>query len=365
MLSVAHASIRTITPYVPGKAAIVGHDEVIKLSSNEAALGPSPKAIAAYHESANGAIHRYPDGSATPLREALGAVHGMDPARIVCGAGSEELLSLLVHAYAEPGAEVLYSQHGFLMYPAAALRVGAVPVAAPERELCAEVNGLLHAVTPRTRVVLLANPNNPTGTYLPRDALHRLRAGLRDDILLVVDGAYAEYVEAADYDDGRDLVDTAPNTVICRTFSKIHGLAGLRVGWAYCPEHVVDIVHRIRGPFNVSGPAIAAACAALEDPDFCIAQRAHTSYWRKWLVAELAELGLEAPTSVANFQLVGFGSEARADAVYHALQVRGIIVRQMQAYLLPAYLRVTIGTEKEMRAFVKALISSLERVCFK
>ena len=252
------AGIMDIAPYVGGKDTIEGRATVMKLSSNEGALGPSPKAQAAYAKAA-AELHRYPDGGTEKLRAALGRHYGLDPARIVCGCGSDELLNLLVRAYCGPGDELLYSQYGFLMYALAAKGAGATPIAAPERELAADIDALLARVTPRTRILLLANPNNPTGTLLPAAAVRRLQAGLPPDVLLVLDSAYAEYVGDPGYEDGAGLVAAHGNVVMLRTFSKIYGLAALRIGWAYAPPAVVDVLHRLRGPFNTAAPAQAAA----------------------------------------------------------------------------------------------------------
>src|SRR5207244_3140566 len=252
--------ILDISPYIGGEAKAEGFDRPIRLASNESALGPSPKAMAAYRALA-GEIHRYPDGSAAELREALGRHHELDPERIVCGAGSDELIGLLLRAYAGPGDEVLYSQHGFLMYPIGAKAVGATPVAVPERALTADVEGFLARVTERTRVVFIANPNNPTGTYLSVNEMARLHAGLPPHVVLAIDAAYAEFVNRNDYDAGTALVDRAENVVMLRTFSKIYALAGLRLGWAYCTPAIADVLNRIRGPFHINAAALAVAAA--------------------------------------------------------------------------------------------------------
>src|SRR5438874_9618173 len=255
-----------IAPYIGGESKAEGVARPIRLASNESALGPSPKAVAAYKALADD-MHRYPDGGAAGLRAALGRHHGLDPARIVCGAGSDELIALLQRGYAGPGAEVLYSRHGFLMYPIGALAVGATPIAVPERDLTADVDGILARVTERTRIVFIANPNNPTGTYLSADEMARLHAGLPPHVVLAIDAAYAEFVNRNDYDAGTALVDRAENVVMLRTFSKIYALAGLRLGWAYCPPAIADVLNRVRGPFNVAAPALAAGIAAVEDAE--------------------------------------------------------------------------------------------------
>src|SRR5215813_11053177 len=294
--------ILEIAPYVAGDAKVSGVERPIRLASNESALGPSAKAIAAYGALA-GEIHRYPDGNAQALREALGRRHGLDPARIVCGAGSDELITLLLRCFAGPGDEVLYSRHGFLMYPINAMAVGATPIAAPERELATDVDAILARVTERTRVVFIANPNNPTGTYLSAQELVRLHAGLRPSVLLVIDAAYAEFVNRNDYEPGIALVNRADNVVMLRTFSKIYALAGLRLGWAYCPPAVADVLNRVRSPFNVSAAAQAAGIVAVQDVEALNRARAHNERWLPWFSERLAALGMPPTPSVANFVL--------------------------------------------------------------
>src|SRR6201982_2670597 len=269
---VPRPGILDISPYVGGEANVAGVERPLRLASNESALGPSAKAIAAYRALA-GEIHRYPDGNAEQLREALGQRHGLDPARIVCGAGSDELITLLLRCYAGPGDEVLYSRHGFLMYPINALAVGARPVAAPERDLTVDVDALLARVTERTRIVFIANPNNPTGTYLGAPEIARLHAGLPSAVVLAIDAAYAEFVNRNDYEPGAALVDRAENVVMLRTFSKIYALAGRRLGWSYCPPASADVLNRRRSPFNINAPALAAGVAAIED--VAAVERAH------------------------------------------------------------------------------------------
>ena len=343
--------ILDIAPYVGGEANVEGVQRVIRLASNENALGPSPQAVEAYTALA-GELHRYPDGGSVALREALAELHGLDSDRIVCGAGSDELISLLVRSYAGPGDEVLYSAHGFLMYPIAAKSAGATPVRAPESNLTADVDALLSQVGERTRLVFLANPNNPTGTYLGGGELRRLHAGLPAGCILVIDSAYAEYVEAEDYEDGAALVREAENVVMTRTFSKIYGLAALRLGWAYCSRPVADVLNRVRGPFNVSQPALSAGLAALGDQAHIAASRAHNSRCRAWFSETASALGVAVLPSVANFVLLGVED---ADDLRLFFKSQGILTRQMSAYGLPSHLRVTIGTEDEMQAVVEAL----------
>jgi histidinol-phosphate aminotransferase len=348
--------ILEIEPYVGGKSELAGPARVIKLSANESALGPSGKAVAALQDAAL-ASHRYPDGAAVRLRAAIGRRFQLDPAQIVCGAGSDELIQLLLRAYAGPGDEVVYSAHGFLMYKLGALGVGAMPVAAPERGLRADVDALLARVGSRTRMMFVANPNNPTGSYLTADELARLHQELPDDVLLVIDAAYAEYVRANDYGTGLELVDRADNVVMTRTFSKLFGLAALRLGWLYGPPPVVDVINRLRGPFNVGTPAQVAGIAALEDLDHQERSRAHNERWLPWLAGALADLGLRVHPSIANFVLVEFDPEGprTAPAASAWLENQGIIARPMAAYGLPDCLRLSVGLEAENRAVVDSL----------
>ncbi len=345
-----------ISPYVPGKSTAPGVAKVFKLSSNETPLGPSEKAIAAYNETGRH-LEDYPDGSAAELREAIGASLGLDPARIVCGAGSDDLLNLIARAYLKDGDEAVHATHGFLVYPIATLASGAKPVVAPETDYTANVDHLLAAVTPKTKVLFLANPNNPTGTYIPFDEVKRLHKGLPPHVLLVLDAAYAEYVDRNDYESGIELVATSENVVMCRTFSKIYGLAALRLGWMYGPAHVVDAINRIRGPFNVNAPAIAAGVAAIRDSAHVERARAHNTKWLGWLTQEIGKLGLTVTPSVANFVLIHFpetkGRTAKeADAF---LTQRGLVLRAVGGYKLPNALRMTVGSEEANRLVVQAL----------
>ena len=296
-----------IEAYVPGATAAPGKGVPIKLSSNESALGASPKAIEAYRK-AGESLERYPDGSASQLRHALAATFGLNADRIVCGAGSDEILSLIATGYLGPGTEALFSEHGFLVYRIVTLANEATPVLAPDKALTTDVDAFLARVSERTRVVFLANPNNPTGTYIPFDEVRRLHRGLPEHVLLVLDAAYAEYVRRNDYEAGVELVSASQNVVMARTFSKAYGLAGLRIGWAYCPEAVADVLNRIRGAFNVTGGAIAAATAALADPGHVEKAVEHNDRWLPWLTRELTQLGLEVTPSVGNFLLVGSDS---------------------------------------------------------
>ena len=344
-----------ISAYVPGDDRSPAA-RVFKLSSNETPLGPSPLAVEAYRANAD-RLHVYPEGSARVLREAIAACYGLNPERIVCGNGSDELLTLLAQTYLSPGDEAIFTQHGFLVYRIAILASGGVPVVAPERNETANVDAILAAVTPRARLVYLANPNNPTGTYLPHDEVRRLHAGLPENVLLVLDAAYAEYVRRNDYSSGVELAAEAANVVMTRTFSKIYGLANLRIGWAYGPASVVDALNRTRGPFNVSGPALAAGSAALADRAHLDRAVAHNAEWLNWLAAEIEGLGLRVTPSIANFLLVHFpAGEGRGAAAADAfLRERGLVLRRVAGYGLPDALRLTVGSAEANRAVVAAL----------
>jgi len=357
---VPRPGILEIAAYVGGRSKAEPGQRVIKLSSNESGIGPSPKAVEAFKATAD-SMHRYPEGTAHDLRQAIAERFDVPADRIVCGAGSDELIHLLTTSYAAPGDEVLYSEHGFLVYPISANAAGATPVKAPERDLTTDVDALLAAVTPATKIVYIANPNNPTGTYLPAADVARLHAGLPGHVLLVLDAAYAEFVNAADYEAGFRLVEQAENVVMLRTFSKLYGLAALRLGWAYCPAGVADVLNRVRGPFNVSTAAQAAGVASLKDGDFLEHARRHNEAWRAWLTGRLSQLGLQVTPSVANFLLVRFPDEpgrtaAEADAY---LTGRGILLRRVTAYGLPQHLRISIGTGEECELAAAAIADFL------
>lgn len=357
------SGILGISPYVGGEASAGGVARVIKLASNEGALGPSPRAVEAYRNEALN-LHRYPDGSSWSLRHTIARTHGLNPERIVCGAGSDELMALLANAYADEGTEVLYSRHGFLVYDIVARVAGATPVMVPDQNLTADVDALLAAVTDRTRIVFLANPNNPTGTYLPRTEVERLHAGLPERVLLVLDAAYAEYMDEEDYAAGQDLVERTSNVVMTRTFSKIYALGGLRLGWAYGPAAVIDVLNRVRSPFNVNRAAQAAGVASLEDTEFFAQSRQHNRVWRQWLTDRLRGVGYEVRPSCTNFLLVSFDGlpddRCNAEAARLALKSQGILVRQMNAYGLPNCLRLSIGTKDEMPVVADAFAAWLE-----
>ena len=356
------AGVHHIDAYVPGDDRSPAA-KVFKLSSNETPLGPSPLAVEAYRANAD-KLHVYPDGSARILREAVAAAYGLNPDRIVCGNGSDELLTLLAQTYLSPGDEAIFSEHGFLVYRIAILAAGATPVVAPERQETASVDAILAAVTPRTRIVYLANPNNPTGTHLAHDEVKRLHAGLPGGVLLVLDAAYADYVRRNDYSSGVELAAEAENVVMTRTFSKIFGLANLRIGWAYGPATVIDALNRTRGPFNVNGPALAAGAAALSDRTHLERAVAHNSEWLAWLTAELSALGLRVTPSIGNFLLIHFPADQRRGAVEADafLRGRGYVLRRVAGYGFPDALRMTVGSEEANRGVVAALSEFLARV---
>ena len=348
--------VMDIHAYIPGKSAAPDNVKLYKLSANETPLGPSDAAKTAYSALAN-TLEDYPDGSASELREAIGKVHGLNPNSIVCGSGSDELLSLLCQTYLGQGDEAIYSQHGFLVYKIGILASGATPVVAAEKDYTTDVDAILAAVTERTRVVFLANPNNPTGTYIPMSEVRRLHEGLPPSVLLVLDAAYAEYVRRNDYEAGIELVGNNENVVMTRTFSKIYGLAALRIGWMYAPDHIVDAINRVRGPFNVNAAAIAAAKAAIEDRNLVDRAIAHNDEWLVWTSEQLEALGLKVTPSVGNFILIHFGDEAgkgaaEADAF---LTERGFVLRRVVPYGFDNAIRMTIGTEEANRGVVAAL----------
>ena len=348
------ADVLRISAYVGGESKIPGVNRIVKLSSNEGAFGPPPAAQAAFARVA-AEIHRYPDGGSAELRRAIGARFGLPPERIVCGTGSDELIQHLCLIYGGPGTDIIMSMHGFSMYQIAGTYAGSRVLKTPERNLTADVDAMLAAVSPATRIVFLANPNNPTGSLLPQSEVERLRHGLPDEVLLVLDAAYAEYVARPDYDAGAKLVDAGDNTVMLRTFSKVFGLGGMRVGWAYAPPGVVDALNRVRGVFNVNIAAQAAAVAALAEPGWVERSVAHTAEWREKLRAALEAAGIKTWPSEGNFFLADFATAARADAANAWLKSRGIIVRAMGSYDLPHCLRITVGTAEECAMVADAL----------
>jgi len=358
---VPRPGILGISPYVGGESKIAGANRIIRLASNESALGPSPKAVAAYRALAT-EIFRYPDGASVELRQTIARHFKLDPERIVCGTGSDELIALLGKCYAGPGDEVIHTRHGFAMFPLAAQSAGATPISVPEKNLTADIDAILAHVNERTKLIFLANPNNPTGTYVPRSEVERLYRALPKSCVLVLDGAYAEFVDRPDYEPGLALASSEPNVVMLRTFSKIHALAGLRIGWSYSSAAIADVFNRTRGTFNVGLPSAAAAIASLDDTASLERARAHNLRWRPWLEEQIRAIGLEISPTVANFVLVKFGAAPKdAPAAREFLKSRFILVRQMGSYLLPDYLRITVGTEDENRAVVAALADFVGR----
>ncbi|OSP56485.1 histidinol-phosphate transaminase [Pseudoruegeria sp. SK021] len=348
--------IMEIALYEGGADKIPGVQQVIKLSSNENPYGPSPRAIEAATRSL-AAMHRYPPTDHAELRQAIGDVLGLDPSRLICGAGSDEIIAFLCQAYAGPGDEVLYPEHGFLMYKISALAAGATPVAAPETARRTDVDALLAAATDRTRLVFVANPNNPTGTMVGMEELTRLAEGLPPAALLVLDGAYAEFVDG--YDGGAALIDARDNVVMTRTFSKLYGLGGLRIGYGYGPKAVIDVLNRVRGPFNLSQTQQAAATAAIADTDYADYCRAETAKWRDWLAQALEAVGVPSDPSFGNFILARFADAAEAEACDRKLQENGLIVRRVAGYGLPHCLRISIGDEAACRR-VAAVIAAFK-----
>ncbi len=349
--------IMDIAPYVPGRSTSDSGAPVVKLSSNENPLGTSPQAEAAFVAHV-GDLARYPDAGAALLREAIAAHHDLDPARVIYGTGSDEILHLIAGAYAGPGDEVIQVRYGFAVYEIATRRVGATLVIADDRDHATNVDAILAAVTDRTRIVFVANPNNPTGTYAPASEIARLHAGLPSHVMLVLDQAYAEYLSPEEDDGGLDLARTQPNVIVTRTFSKIHGLAAERVGWGYGSAEAIGAMHRIRAPFCCTTAGQEAAVAALGAADFIAASREHNRVWRAWFNAEIAKLGnagLRAVPSAANFVLVLFDGAVTAEAAYKALMERGYIVRWLPGQGLGNGLRITIGTEEETRGVMAAL----------
>ncbi|HEV2569772.1 histidinol-phosphate transaminase [Sphingomonas sp.] len=349
--------IMDIAPYVPGRATTDDGRKVAKLSSNENPLGTSPAAKDAFRWAAD-SLERYPDASGAIVREAIAAKYGLDPARVIYGNGSDEILHLAAGAYAGAGDEVIFVRYGFAVYEIAARRVGAVPVIAPDKDYATDVDAILGCVTERTRIVYVANPNNPTGTYAAREEIARLHAALPDNVLLVLDHAYSEYLEDGEDDGGLELAKTASNVLVTRTFSKIYGLAAERIGWGYASAEIVQAMHRIRLPFNITIAGQQAAVAALHDEAFVAQSKAHNSKWRAWFaeqVASLGNAGVRAVPSKANFLLVLFEGRLTAEQAYKGLMDAGYITRWLPGQKLGHGLRITIGTEAEMLGLTEAL----------
>lgn len=348
------AGVMAIDAYVPGKSKVGNNASALhKLSSNETPFGASPNAITAFKE-AGQALELYPDPTSNRLRQAIAGVYGLNHNQIICGTGSDEILSLLAYAYLSEGDEAIFTEHGFLVYKIAIQAAGATPVVAPETNATADVDAILACVTKRTKMVFIANPNNPTGTYLPFDEVRRLHSALPSHVMLVLDAAYAEYVRRTDYEAGIELVSTNENVVMTRTFSKVYGLAFLRLGWAYAPDHVIDALNRIRGPFNVNGAAIEAGIAAIEDRAFLEAAITHNEEWLPKVTKALETIGLNVTPSAGNFVLMHFAenSTKNAEAADAYLLSKGCILRRVTSYGFPNSLRMTIGTADANRAVI-------------
>jgi histidinol-phosphate aminotransferase len=344
--------IMDIALYEGGASQVEGKTNVLKLSSNENPLGTSDATREAFSRAVHD-LHRYPPTDHASLRRAIGEVWGLDPAKIFCGVGSGDVLKLLSEAYAGPGDEIVMTEHGFSMYPIYANACGATPVTVAERERTVDVDAILAACTKKTRLVFLANPANPTGTMIGPNEVRRLAEGLPARALLVLDGAYAEYVDG--YDAGAALVAERDNVVMTRTFSKIYGLGGLRVGWGYGPQPIIDVLNRIRGPFNLSTAALVTAEAAVRDVNWVRRCRTENAKWRDWLARTLAEMGVPSDIATANFVLARFADAADADACDAHLRSEGIIVRRVVGYKLPHCLRITVGDEASCRRVAHAI----------
>jgi histidinol-phosphate aminotransferase len=353
---VPRPGILDIAAYVPGKESAPGVARVYKLSSNETPLGASPKAIEAFQARA-GQLELYPDGQAHELRDAIGSVYGLNAANLMCGNGSDELLGLLCHVYLGAGDEAIITEHGFLVYKIQIMGAGATPVTVKENDCQVEVDAILAAVTDKTKMVFIANPGNPTGTYVPVSEIRRLHAGLPKHVLLVLDAAYAEYVRRNDYEAGLELVSSNRNVVMTRTFSKVYGLAALRIGWMYAPLNIIDAMERVRGPFNLNAPAIAAGAAAVRDQAFIEKSVEHNALWLDKLTSAFETIGLRVTPSVTNFLLIHFPDVdgRRAPDADAFLTSRGYILRVVRGYGLPNALRMTVGTEEANRGVIETL----------
>jgi histidinol-phosphate aminotransferase len=359
---VPRPGILDIAAYVPGKEHAPGVARVFKLSSNETPLGASPKAIDAFRQAA-GHLELYPDGQAHELRAAIAATHGLNPANILCGNGSDELLGLLCHVYLGAGDEAIITEHGFLVYKIQIMGAGATPVTVKEQECRVNVDAILAAVTANTKLVFIANPGNPTGTYVPAAEIRRLHAGLPKNVILVLDAAYAEYVRENDYEAGIELISSSQNVVMCRTFSKAYGLAALRIGWMYGPADILDALNRVRGPFNLNAPAIAAGSVAMRDQDFIARAIEHNTLWRDKLTHAFTTMGLTVTPSVTNFILIHFPDVdgKRAPEADEFLTSRGFILRAVKGYGFPNALRMTVGSEEANRGVIEALGEFMSR----
>ncbi len=340
----------------------------IKLSSNESPLGPSVRAVKAYIDSAK-SLSTYPDGNSTLLKEKIAALHNINVNNIICGAGSDEILNLIAAAYLMPGDEVIFSEHAFLLYKIITLANNGTPIAAKEVGLKANIDAIISCVTKKTKIVFIANPNNPTGSYLNGNELSELRKKLPEHILLVIDGAYAEYVQEGDYNDGKSLISDTSNTVMTRTFSKVYALAALRIGWAYAPSHIIEVLNKIRGPFNLSTAAINAGAAAIEDCDHVTKSVELNSNEKQKLLKAYEEIKIKVHGGVANFLLLDLkniakknpiGQRESAEDLNNYLIKNNIFVRNVSDYGLPSHLRITIGSKEQNRVVLDKIREYVE-----
>ncbi len=350
--------ILEISPYVGGSSTLPGQTNATKLSSNENPYGPSPKAVEAAHRAVLD-MHRYPSTDHAALRDALARTHGLRFDQIICGAGSDEIFTFLCQAYTGPGGEVIVTEHGFSMHRICALAAGAAVVTVEEKDRVVDVDAILEAVGPRTQLIFIANPANPTGTLLPMEDVTRLAHGLPENVLLVLDGAYVEF--APGYDGGASLVHSLPNVIMTRTFSKLYGLGGMRIGWGYAPTEVIDILNRVRGPFNLSQAALAAAEAALDDTVHIKRTLSENARLRDWMTGAFRDLGIAVDDSLANYILARFANEAAAADCYDALAKDGLITRKVGGYGFPEGLRITVGDEASCRQVVHCVTQHLNR----
>ena len=347
-------SLADVGYYMVGISSLPGFDEISKLSSNETAIGPSPKAIEAA-KAAMDTAHRYPELGTSALPKALAARFDLDPARMVFGPGSDEVLLRLISLYSGPGDEVIHSKNAYMQFPIYAMRAGSIPVAAGDDDFRHNVDKILAAVTERTKIVIIANPDNPSGTYLPGDEVRRLHAGLRDDVLLIIDGAYHEYAAAEDYEDPTKLVHEFDNVVMTRSFSKLYALAGLRLGWCYGPRDVIDLMERVGPSFPVNSAANAAGIAAVEDRGHCDHVLRHNATWIARLTEALTGVGLKVYPSQTNFVLVQFPSASEAEEADESLKAHGIVGRKFALEDFADKLRFTVGLDPEMEALTQVL----------
>jgi histidinol-phosphate aminotransferase len=348
--------IAGIHPYVPGKPIEAVERELgvtaIKLASNENPLGPSPRAVEAVMECLSEA-NRYPDAGGYSLREELAARLGMDKEKIVLGAGTTELIQLLSHIYLGPGVRGLSSEGSFVVFPLSVRFTGAEPVLAPLKEYALDLDAIAARIDPSVRVIYLANPNNPTGTMFTAEALDRFLEKVPPEVLVILDEAYCEYVERGDYSHSLDYVREGRYLIVLRTFSKMYGLAGLRVGYGIGHPEIIDALNRVRSPFNVSGVAQAAALAALDDTEHVRRSLESNRRGLAYLQKEFARLGLKVVPSVTNFLYLEPGHDPQR--IYEALLEMGVIVRPLSWMGMPEGLRITVGTEEENQRVVRAL----------